>query len=259
LWKTFIVLSMGVCIHEGCDTRSNFGVPGYSVSRCKQHIEAGMIVKPKSKCCHAKCKDNALYGISIPIACETHKEDFHLNLVEKECVNCKFLYILNKKGFCNICDPDEFNRTRLAKQNQIKNFLDINNIEYVSCDRMVEMGECFTYRPDFLFDCGTHFVVLEVDENQHKHIDKNCETIRMINIFQSLGIKTKFVRYNPDEYKFNKSKRNPSFSTRGLKLKEALKYAFEDELISELSIKYLFYDNNENTVFKPINVTKFGL
>jgi hypothetical protein len=114
-------------------------------------------------------------------------------------------------------------------------------------------------RPDFLFDCGTHFVVLEVDENQHKQIDKNCETIRMINIFQSLGIKTKFVRYNPDEYKFNKSKRNPSFSTHGLKLKESLKYAFEDEPISELSMKYLFYDNNENSIFKPINVTKFGL
>jgi hypothetical protein len=244
---------------EKCETIPRFGIPGHPSTRCRQHIDEGMIVKPNSKCTHSKCKETAIYGITTPFACENHKEDFHLNLVEKKCVSCNFLYILNKKGLCNICDPDEFNKTRLAKQNQIKNMLDVNNYKYISCDKMVEKGDCFKYRPDFLFDCGTHFVVLEVDENQHNEREQKCEIIRMINIFQSLGITTKFIRYNPDEYKFNKSKRNPSFNLRVVKLKEALICAFNDEPICDLSIKYMFYNNKENSIFQPIVLTDYGL
>lgn len=87
-------------------------------------------------------------------------------------------------------------------------YLDANEFEYISCDTIVEQGECFKYRPDFLIDCNTHFVVLEIDENQHKDRADECETVRMmINIFQSLGMPTKFIRYNPDKYRVNKERK----------------------------------------------------
>jgi hypothetical protein len=243
------------CAFDDCTTRPNFGFPGHSVTRCKGHIESGMIVKPKSKCTHSKdCKEFAIYGICTPVRCETHKENFDLNLVEKECKSCNFLYILNKKGFCGICDPDEFNKTKLAKQNQVKNWLDIKGYKYTSCDKTVDNGECFKYRPDFLFDCGTHFVVLEVDENQHKNIAEECECVRMINIFNGLGLITKFLRYNPDKFKMDKSSKDPSFGNRMKVLEQHLLYAFEDEPVSPLSIKHLFYDNRETTLFMKVDI-----
>jgi hypothetical protein len=53
------------CTFNACKTIPNFGFPGHSVTRCKGHIESGMIVKPKSKCTH--CKEVAIYGICTPL------------------------------------------------------------------------------------------------------------------------------------------------------------------------------------------------
>jgi len=247
------------CVHEGCETRPIFGFPGISASRCKQHIEDGMIAYPKTKCSYEKCKSPALFGVGRPERCEEHKEPFHLNLVERRCVSCGLLYILNKKSFCGICDPDEFNKTRLAKQNQIKNMLDVNGYKYESCDRMIEHGICFSYRPDFVFDCGTHFVVLEVDEGQHRGYDSKCEDIRMINIYQSLGLTTKFIRYNPDAYKIGKNKKEPSFHHKTKTLKKTLDCAFGETPVAPISVKYMFYDDRENTVFEKVCMKNFNL
>ena len=245
------------CAHVGCDTRAGFGFPGLDRTRCKQHVEENMIAKPRSTCTYDKCKEQALYGISKPERCEQHKEDFHLNLVERRCVHCGLLNILNKRGNCGMCDPDEFNRTRLAKQNQIKNMLDVHGYRYVSCDKMIEHGRCFKYRPDFMFDCGTHYVVLEVDENQHQSHGYECEEVRMINIFQSIGMPTKFIRYNPDEYKKKNHKVNPSFNQRVKLLTCALNSAFEEPPIGHLSVKYMFYDNTENGTFEAMDIGRF--
>ena len=247
------------CAHVGCDTRAGFGFPGLDRTRCKQHIEENMLVNPKSTCTYDKCKEQALYGISKPERCEQHKEDFHFNLVERRCVHCGLLNILNKQGNCGMCDPDEFNRTRLAKQNQIKNMLDVHGYRYVSCDKMIEHGRCFKYRPDFMFDCGTHYVVLEVDENQHQSHGYECEEVRMINIFQSIGMPTKFIRYNPDEYKKNNHKVNPSFNHRVKLLTRALNNAFEEPPMGHLNVKYMFYDNTENGTFEAMDIGRFKL
>ena len=71
----------------------------------------------------------------------------------------------------------------------------------MSHDMILDRGECLRYRPDFVFDAGTHFVVLEVDENQHMSYACECEQQRMVNISQAIGMPTAFVRYNPDVYK----------------------------------------------------------
>lgn len=41
------------------------------------------------------------------------------------------------------------------------------------------------------------FLILEVDENKLEL----CEFTRMVNLCQSLGLQTIFIRYNPDSYK----------------------------------------------------------
>ena len=214
-----------------------------------------MISNPKRRCIVHTCKNPALYGTCLPQHCEEHNNVDEINWVEKDCISCGLTNILNKEGKCQFCEPDRFNKTRLAKQNQVKHFLDANNITYISCDIVIDRGICGKERPDFLIDCGTHFVVLEVDENQHKERAMECERVRMINISQSLGLTTKFVRYNPDHYKVNNSKRDPSFGTRMKKLKEHLTFAIHDEATYFLSVKYLFFDDKEETQFENILIS----
>jgi hypothetical protein len=216
-----------------------------------------MIVNPKRKC--SLCKEPAIYGVGVPVRCEQHKEPDDLNHVERTCVSCNLTMILNKDDKCQYCDPNEFNKTRLAKQNRVKQWLDANDIEYDSCDRRIENGQCFDYRPDFMFDCGTHMVVLEIDENQHKERAELCECVRMVNIFQSFGMPTKFVRYNPDPYRMEESKKDPTFNTRMKLLKEHLRYAFDDPPVAPLSVKHLYFDNQEATGFEPVELRNYGL
>ncbi len=51
---------------------------------------------------------------------------------------------------------------------------------------------------------GSHYVIVECDENQHRDRPCECEQRRMIEIYQSLGgMRVLFIRYNPDGYKIN--------------------------------------------------------
>ncbi|MBL4898435.1 MAG: hypothetical protein JKX76_02180 [Colwellia sp.] len=73
--------------------------------------------------------------------------------------------------------------------------------------------------------CGsTHVVILEVDENQHNTGSySDCDTRRMIKIAQNIGgPPVIFVRYNPDPYRRNGEKLNPTQNKRHKKLLETL-------------------------------------
>jgi hypothetical protein len=88
-----------------------------------------------------------------------------------------------------------------AKENRVRDVLKARGFEYLSHDKLVDRGECVRYRPNFVLDAGTHYVVLEVDENQHMSYSCDCEQQRMINLSQAMGMPNVFVRYNPDSYK----------------------------------------------------------
>jgi hypothetical protein len=132
----------------------------------------------------------------------------------------------------------------------------VNGIEYESHDRMVDGGECERYRPDFLFDCVTHYLVLEVDEHQHMSYPCVCEQTRMVNMVQSLGTRTIFVRYNPDSFKDHLGKTsNPGFNTRTRLLHEKLRWYMNPhvDFPAFASVLYLFYDgHNAFGVQEPI-------
>jgi hypothetical protein len=110
---------------------------------------------------------------------------------------------VNEKGVCADHDPALKQRVRLRKQREIKYLLDNAPAplsQFQSYDQRVEGGVCGQERPDFVWDCGTHIVVLEVDEYQHRNYPPACERVRMVNLVSTFGLRTVFVRYNPDEY-----------------------------------------------------------
>ncbi len=62
-------------------------------------------------------------------------------------------------------------------------------------------GGCSRRRPDDMVDMGSHVIIIDVDENQHKAYDCSCENARMVEILEDVGDRpTVFIRFNPDDY-----------------------------------------------------------
>ncbi len=63
------------------------------------------------------------------------------------------------------------------------------------------------YFPDFLFNCDTHLVILEVDENAHSGYDEGCERKREENIRYAANQAIIFIRYNPDNKQYTEAQK----------------------------------------------------
>jgi len=132
-----------------------------------------------------------------------------------------------------------------------------------------EDQECFgrKRRPDFLYDCGSHFVILEVDEFQHNRGGYDCEYKRMGEIAQALGLHTIFIRYNPDSYKNSKGRKvhTPLSKRKSLLFRELEKcktITLEDLQNSSKYIRiiYLFYDGFDVSIqpeFEVLDIMKY--
>lgn len=213
------------CIEIGCKTRPTFGIPGNKEEYCMAHKKKDMISNPKKMCIIDNCNGIAIYGPNTKqLRCEKHKEKDDINLIEKECNGCKLPFILNANNLCYYCDPENSMKVRFAKQNKVKFYLDQHGYKYVTFDKSINNSECIKDRPDFLFDFNTHFVILEVDQNQHRDRVCECEFNRMINISQALGMPTIFLRYNPDEFKVNDKIIDINQNIRLKELELCLKY-----------------------------------
>ncbi len=92
----------------------------------------------------------------------------------------------------------------------------------------------------------TYLVVTEIDENQHKYYDPNDEIERINQIFEDLGMKMVFIRFNPDGYKIGSVRKRTPMEKRY----QALKAKYEEVKIQARSSGFpdyyteikLFYD-----------------
>lgn len=205
---------------------------------------------PKVKCKSQKCKEIAIYALTSKkaIHCETHKKDGEINIIEKDCISCNLPNILNENQECTYCDPRHFNQFRLGKQRRVKNWLDANGFKYDTYDTMTNYLTCGDReRPDFQFEAYNKscIIILEVDEDIHRGNPELCECTRMVNISQSNGLPTLFIRYNPDAYKLGNTKLNPSHNYRMKTLKLVLETVLSirpEDIPGYCAIKQLFYD-----------------
>ena len=231
------------CSHNGCDIQSTFGLPGFPPSRCWEHRRPGMLKNPRKRCVESSCRELAIYGILVQEHCENHRLPDEVNIMERKCKSCGLLGIIDKNDNCETCDPETFKRVRLAKQNAVVDFLRVNGVEILSVDRMIDGGDCGKERPDILLDCVTHRVVIEVDEHQHSGRPCLCEQTRMVDISQSNGIKTLFLRFNPDKYKVaNAGVKMDSTARRLQVLLEWTWHWIKIEPTDFLSVMYLYFD-----------------
>ena len=85
-----------------------------------------------------------------------------------------------------------------------------DNIDYKSRDEYTIKSNNIDKkynRPDRMYECENHIVIVEVDENQHKSyqcVVKETEIARMYdigsNISETKNKCTIFIRFNPDKY-----------------------------------------------------------
>ena len=121
----------------------------------------------------------------------------------------------------------------------------------ISTDSASYTKECSKRRPDILYETIYRYVIVEIDENQHKSYEDRCECARINEITSSLVahyIKPViFVRYNPDVVK-NKGKTiNYTEEYRLKLLLDVVKGELNKAKNSEeyhVELIQLFYDDN---------------
>jgi hypothetical protein len=164
------------------------------------------------------------------------KTDPNLRLVSAkryDCQKCGLSFTgSDEPKLCNYCNKDGRKNSKEAK---IKKLLEKKGIEFVHDKSCAVSGVCQRFRPDFLIDRGTYFLIVEVDENHHSQYNPECEIARMNTVCYNLGLPVVFLRYNPDLEGVRTQKKHN-------KLLERIKYYSVDFTPEPaVTIEYLFY------------------
>jgi hypothetical protein len=252
-----------------CNTRVYYGYIGQNLSRCTRHKLPLMFKKTKVICEEEKCNEISEYGIDEPLHCFLHKKDNELCLIGQKCKKCnRENELCNNEGLClTYCRPTEIdlNVKKIIKKKEslVLAYLDKNiksDIEPID-DKIID-SMCVKRRPDRLYDCGSFYLICEIDENQHKGYTgcvfskDDQELRRMIQIHEALNMGTIpciFIRFNPDSFKVNGKIKKINMQKRLEVLSKWINYCinlnFKKEFKSEnqIYIKYLFYDDYDET------------
>jgi very-short-patch-repair endonuclease len=229
------------CLFEGCKRLPVYNYKGKTTGAyCLQHKLPDMISVAGHRCKEPGCNTRPIYnykGKTNGLYCVRDKLDGMVDVVHKLCTNCNLFHVRTKPFLCSYCDPNK--KKVKSREMIVKSFLEECKYEFIH-NRSLKV--CGNFRPDFLIDCGTHYVVVECDEDQHTQYDQDCENTRMVNIRESLGLYTVFIRYNPDTYKKNGETVRVYQKTRLKKLKERIDYHMKNPLNRTMTIEYLYYN-----------------
>jgi hypothetical protein len=114
------------------------------------------------------------------------------------------------------------------------------------------VNECSKRRPDVYYDCFTHVVIVEIDENQHKNYDSSCECARLSEIMGSIAGKPgTIIRYNPDKIMNNSIEITISKKKRLKYLTKIVKRELNLQPETyKIKLIQLYYDNNDKSYKK---------
>ena len=257
------------CNHPNCNTRASYGYCGQNKTKCaKHHIKNKMFVNSKRKCLYNDCKEIAIYGKTDPNHCILHIEEDEICLIGKKCMGCcRDDEILDNEGLClTFCCPEKISKytKKIVKIKEIfvLKYLDENvKTIYKTEDNNRSGGKvkhidsniienCNKHYVDRIYDCETHYVIVEIDEHAHRGYDKRCvviesEKARMHNTQFNYGLPCIFIRFNPDNFKVGGKKQNYSMSKRLVLLVKWVEKCFKmkpKKEIEPVKSVYLFYD-----------------
>jgi len=264
------------CKSKGCNKRPNYNEPGETSGLyCKDHKKEGMIDVLHKRCKSEGCKIRPYYNEpeeTNGLYCGYHKKAGMVDVVNKRCKNewCD-TSIRNSKyeGYCAYCFinmfPDKpISRNYKTKERAVTDYIlkEYPNYTWI-CDKRIQ-GGCSKRRPDLMLDLGFQFIIIEVDENQHKSNDCSCENRRLMELSNDIKFRKLIViRFNPDSFKTRENKTIKScwkinkgsgiltissqtdWDNRLKVLKKTLEYWINNETNKILECIELFYDGFE--------------
>ena len=246
------------CQYEECNKRSTFNHTGQKAKFCSTHKEDGMIDVRTPRCEHTECMTVPVFNISGMKRgrfCFEHREPGMEDVKNPRCRTPMCDVILSHgKDYCARCFaymfPGEKKGYFKTREMKLKEYLESQYMDKtITHDKRVE---CHLYRPDFVFDMGSHTIVIEIDENQHRSYDTSCDNKRLMSIFEGLGSRPMvMVRFNPDRYDstpgcFKKdgqlSGNGKEWKLRTGKIKERIDHWVCTQPGREISVEHLFFD-----------------
>lgn len=127
----------------------------------------------------------------------------------------------------------------------------------VSNDKSLKsINGCTLYRPDKLYVSSDRVLLLECDEHQHlfRNNSYSCEEKRISDIYNEnfIGQKLTLIRWNPDNYKIDKSKneKRDNLDKRLNKMIEVIKESLYSNQEEYIKIYYLYYDKDNPLITK---------
>jgi len=249
-----------LCKHDECNKRATFNHTGQKPKFCGIHKEDGMVDVKTRRCEYNGCMTVPVFnlpGEKRGRFCLNHRETGMEDVKNKRCKTpmCDIILTGSSRDYCARCtsymfpDQPSYFKTREMK---LKEYLTQQYPDKtITHDKHVE---CHRYRPDFVFDMGSHIIVIEIDENQHRSYDTSCDNKRLMSIFQGLGSRPMvMVRFNPDRYDNVQGcfKRDGQLSGTGQewkkrtgRLKECIDYWIGTQPDREISVEHLFFDTD---------------
>ena len=150
----------------------------------------------------------------------------------------------------------------MIKENYVRDYLRDEFKEDITMvfNKSVKDG-CSARRPDVLIDFGSHVVIIECDENQHKNYSRECDNKRTMLLFKDCGDRPiVFIRLNPDRYRVGKIKYDSCFNNTKAGSLSVVKKDFIKRMVAvvtlierykcelpvkEVTIERLFYDEED--------------
>jgi hypothetical protein len=259
------------CLNEGCKTRSNYNYEGQSKALyCATHKLDGMVNIKDKRCLHEGCKTRSNYnyeGQSTALYCATHKLDGMVNIKDKRCLSewCNTRPCYKYEGYCMYCYihlfPDKpVSRNYKTKETAVVHFVkeQFPDIEIVTDKRI--HGGCSRRRPDIFIDLGYQIIIVEIDENQHVEYDCSCENRRTMELSKDVGHRPIiFIRFNPDDYKQNKTNVTSCWAINGhgvccVKKSKQIEWNTRLQTLKETIAYWLQSNNKTNKILEIIQL-----
>ena len=209
------------CTIDNCDKRPSFGKLGdKTATRCKKHAETDMVDISSKNCIIDNCNKQPTFGDrnnKIPTHCRQHAEFDMIDVRSKRCELCNLIQVNPKyKPHCASChfylNPDDprIINYKTKEQAYMNKLLEL--YPDLQLDKIIN-GGCSKRRPDGFLDLLTHVLIIEIDENEHKSYDNECNNKRIMELSQDVNHRPiVFIRLNPDGYTLNGKRMKGSFS-----------------------------------------------
>ena len=179
---------------------------------CGDCKDPGMVNVKHKKC--AKCKKKIptfnKEGETIALYCGDCKDPDMVNVISKKCINgCGTQTRPKYKWYCLRCFIHMFPGEKVSHNYKTKEYAVVECIQKQFPDakfvynKRIQNGMS-KRMPDLFVELKNQCIILEIDENQHRNYDCECDNNRLMELSRDVGHKNiVFIRFNPDAY-FNK-------------------------------------------------------